>query len=246
MQSETEASQPQQDHRWRRLLWLGGMVLAFLIVFAGLQSAARLLRLPPLGAAALGQAGILAVALAFARLDGDGFRNLGIFGQWKSYDAGAIAGIIGTHFMGSVISGVLLMQSGQVDLGNRSVGLLLKTFGDYETGTFLLIALGLALQSGVAEELLFRGYVITRLEKVGLPAWPAILLSALVFGLVHWPGYGFLPSMSKAVWFGIPTGAFFWYRRSLGPLITAHALMNFFGFATAHFLTKYLPNLPGL
>lgn len=226
-----------------RLLWLFGSVLAFLAAGLALQFLAVSLKLPPLGAVAMGQVGILFVAVLFAALDGEGFHRLGIFGPWRAYDFGIIIGIIGLHFVGSAITGALMMMGGQMDLEERAAGVLLKSFGAYDSGTFLLIALGLALQSGIGEELLFRGYVISRLERLGLTAWPAILASALLFGLVHWPGYGFLASMSKAVWFGIPTGAFFWYRRSLGQVMVAHASMNFFGFVVAHIASRYLPDL---
>lgn len=227
----------------RRLLWLGGMVAAFLGAGVALQFLAAALKLPPLGAVSLGQVGILVVALLFAALDGDGLRRLGVFGSWRAYDAGIIIGIIVLHFIGSAITGALMLMGGQMDLDQRAAGVLLKSFGDYDSATFLLIALGLALQSGIGEELLFRGYVISRLERLGLTAWPAVLTSALLFGLVHWPGYGFLASMSKAVWFGIPTGAFFWYRRSLGPVMAAHATMNFFGFVVAHVASRYLTDM---
>lgn len=232
--------------RGRRLLWLGAMALAFIVVFLGLQIVAAVLGLQPLAAAALGQVGILAVGIAFALADGDGIRSLGILGKWQGYDLAIIIGIITTNLLGSLIMSAVIASAGQMEsMEKQAAGALIKAFGSYDTPTFMLIALGLAALSGVGEELLFRGYVITRLERLGLTAWPTILTSALIFGLVHWPGYGFLPSMSKAIWFGIPTGIFFWRRRSLGPLMAAHGLMNFLGFAAVHLALKVFPGLPG-
>lgn len=226
-----------------RLAWLVGLAIAVAAASLGVGHIVNLLGLSMLGSAAAGQVALLSVALLFALLDGGGFRNLGFPGVWRSYDAAIVAALVGIQLAGSVLTTLLTVPLG-VNPQEEQVYELLKAFGNYDTATFLVIALALALQSGITEELLFRGYVVTRLEQAGFRAWTCIVVSALVFGLAHWPGYGFWPSISKALWLGIPSAAFFWYRRSLGQLMVAHAAINFIGFMTAHLIQKVAPFLP--
>lgn len=245
MQHLTDADEtPPRRRPWKRVFWLLGMMVAFYVAVIGFQLVAELWKLPLVGRAGLGQVGILLVALLFAALDGDGFRPLGILGRWKGYDAGVIIGIISLHLLGSLLMAPLIIKITPGVLESSAATGLLNTFASFDTGTFTLIAMGLALQAGVGEELLFRGYLISRLERLGLPAWGCIVGSGLIFGLMHWSGYGLLSALSKGIFFGIPTGIYFWYRRNLGPLMTAHTLMNFLGFMAAHAIGKYFPNLP--
>lgn len=241
---------PRPQTRWRgvvrRVLWLLFLVLAFFGATLLAQVAAHRLALPLLQRALLIQLTLLVLATTFALIDGDGLANLGLWGKWKGYDAAVIAGIMLVHWTGSVLTGVALMSADLIDIENKAIGTLFDSFAAMEPGAFLLLALGLAVVTGIAEELLFRGYVITRLERLHLGAWPTIVLSALIFGLVHWPGYGLLPALSKAVWFGIPTGFYFWHRRNLGPLIAAHVLIDFLGFAMAYVALRFLPEIVAL
>lgn len=231
---------------FKRVLWLLGLVVAFFLGALGAELLGRQLNWPALAAIGLVQVSILTVGLLFAWADGAGVRSLGLIQAWKGIDPALIAGIIGLHWTGSIITGIFLQSAGQMDLEGKAVTSLFRTFTEYDPASFFLIALGLALVTGLAEEVLFRGYLITRLERLGLGAWSCILLSALIFGLIHWPGYGLWPSLSKALWFGVPTGAYFWYRRNLGPLVVAHALVDFFGFSLAYLIFKYFPDLGGL
>lgn len=72
------------------------------------------------------------------------------------------------------------------------------------------------------EELLFRGVIMNRLNRQGKDPWRGILLSALMFGLIHVNPvqvfFGFL--------MGIALGWIAWHTRSLWPAIVAHALNN--------------------
>jgi membrane protease YdiL (CAAX protease family) len=208
--------------------------------------AAHRLALPLLQTALLIQLTLLLLATAFALSDGDGFASLGLFAKWQGYDAAVIAGIMIVHWTGSILTGFALMSADLIDMEGKAVSTLFESFAAMEPSAFLLLALGLAIVTGFAEELLFRGYVITRLDRLNLGAWPTVLLSALLFGLVHWPGYGLLPALSKAVWFGIPTGLFFWHRRNLGPLIAAHMLIDFLGFSMAYAALRFLPDMAGM
>lgn len=248
----------KNSNRMRKNLILTGKVFGLTLVLGALFWGVSLLlhfvnerwlHLGDLGATSLGQAGIMAIALLLPLIDRGGYRNLGIFGKWKGYDAAVIPGIITVQFVGSMITVGIMYAAGLLNQ-EQNVGAMdvFSQFGALDVGTFMYTGLGLALQAGIGEELLFRGYVITRLERLGLSGWSIILLSALIFGLVHVPGYGWLNSLSKAIWFGIPTGAYFWYRRNLGPLMIAHALMDYIGFLLMFVILKlsggHFPTLP--
>jgi membrane protease YdiL (CAAX protease family) len=49
----------------------------------------------------------------------------------------------------------------------------------------LLCFLALAITAGICEEFLYRGFTLAVLARLGSPAWLAILLSSLLFGLAH-------------------------------------------------------------
>lgn len=234
------------NRRLRILIWLGAMVAAFIVLPLGISLLGRVLHVSPLIATGFGQVGILMVALFFAYADGGGIRSLGLGTTWKGFDAGIAAGIVAFHYVGSVVTGIALLTTGVLKdetVANSGAGRLFSSLGKYAPGSFFLGMLALVILVGFAEEMLFRGYLITRLEQLGLPAWGCILASALVFGLAHWPGYGLVLSLSKAITLGIPTGAYFYYRRNLGPLVVAHAFIDFSGLGLAYLMSRFLPYL---
>lgn len=57
-----------------------------------------------------------------------------------------------------------------------------------------------AFAPGVCEELLFRGFALSGLKKLG--AWPGVLLAALLFGLAHSSIHRLAPTMILGVFFG--------------------------------------------
>ena len=73
----------------------------------------------------------------------------------------------------------------------------------------------------VVEEMLFRGvFLRSFLQRYG--PWRAILLSSLLFGLVHFdPGH-----MILATLLGIALGWLYYATRSLWPSVIAHAFQN--------------------
>jgi membrane protease YdiL (CAAX protease family) len=210
------------------IVWLVGLVVAFFAVQFLASLVAHWLQLSPLGSASVTQAGIMLVAFGFALADGGGLRSLGLIAPWKGYDAAVIPGVLVLHIVGSILTMVVLMAAGlyNAEAGQGAMNTF-STFGNLDMSSMTLTALGLSLQAGIGEEMLFRGYLITRLERAGLKWWACILLSALIFGLVHVPGYGWAASLPKAIWLGIPTATYFWFRRNLGPLMVAHTVLDF-------------------
>ena len=89
-----------------------------------------------------------------------------------------------------------------------------------------------------AEEMFFRGFLITRLQTVfdgvKLASGFAVLLPALLFGYVHvyYQGlYGFLNAGVIGLIFGT---LFLLYKRNLWPLVLTHGFINSLGFTAQY------------
>lgn len=68
----------------------------------------------------------------------------------------------------------------------------------------LLLFSALAVTAGVCEEFLYRGFAMASLTHANLPAWSAVLISAVLFGLAHlYQGRGgFVATMLLGLLFG--------------------------------------------
>jgi len=115
-----------------------------------------------------------------------------------------------------------------------------QRWGDIEGNLrlyLLLIALSW-ISAGFGEEMFFRGFVITRLQTAFSGARFAsafsILLSALLFGYVHYYYQGLTGFVNAGV-IGLIFGTFFLlYKRNLWPLVLAHGSINSLGFTSEY------------
>jgi membrane protease YdiL (CAAX protease family) len=94
-----------------------------------------------------------------------------------------------------------------------------------------LIAIVVALVAGVVEETIFRGYVMTSLADMGYGLFVQTLLSGLLFGLVHFYGFGGLSAalavQGVTLLLGIALAIIYLIgKRSLTPVIIGHALID--------------------
>ncbi|WP_244516816.1 CPBP family intramembrane glutamic endopeptidase [Arthrobacter alpinus] len=85
-----------------------------------------------------------------------------------------------------------------------------------------------AIRAGVLEEVILNGYLLSRLQKIGLGPWAAIVLSALLRGSYHaYQGFGpFIGNFAMGLLFG-------WVYKKYGrvaPLVVAHALIDIAAF----------------
>jgi membrane protease YdiL (CAAX protease family) len=116
-----------------------------------------------------------------------------------------------------------------------------ERWGDI-AGNLKLYLLMLAISwisGGFAEEMFFRGFLITRLQTVlegsKFASGLVVLLPALLFGYVH-VYYQGLHGFVNAGIVGLIFGTFFLlYKRNLWPLVLAHGFINSLGF-TAEFM----------
>lgn len=78
--------------------------------------------------------------------------------------------------------------------------------------------------AGFMEELVFRAYLITRLETLFRSSWRALVVAALLFALVH--GYQGPAGVWYTFLFGLAYGGVYLAARRVWPLAIGHALTN--------------------
>lgn len=97
---------------------------------------------------------------------------------------------------------------------------------DHPSGAAGLLLLAISrLSAGFSEELVFRSFLLTRLERLLGSAWRGLLLSTLLFGATHL--YQGLAGALAAGVFGLVLGAAFCLWRRLWPVALAHAWYDF-------------------
>ncbi|WP_109830635.1 CPBP family intramembrane glutamic endopeptidase [Reichenbachiella versicolor] len=103
--------------------------------------------------------------------------------------------------------------------------------------TMVVHVLITALFAGFFEEITFRGFIQRHLSKRVGVIW-AILISGLMFGLVHIAPYGIVLSTLMGIWFGIVV----WRVGSIWPTIWGHIFIN--GFNSFYMSGKYVLGFP--
>lgn len=88
----------------------------------------------------------------------------------------------------------------------------------------VLMAISTVLIAPIVEEIIFRGLILSRLNRV-IPGWLAALLSALLFGVCH----GQIVWMAYAFVLGVIFGFFALRAKSVWPSLCSHILFNGIG-----------------
>jgi membrane protease YdiL (CAAX protease family) len=88
------------------------------------------------------------------------------------------------------------------------------------------------ITAGVCEELVWRGYLLTRFERLLHRAWMAILLQAILFGL--WHGVSLFTLFSVIM--GLVAGFVYAKTRRLVPIMVSHWLGDLAGLALMYFI----------
>ncbi len=91
----------------------------------------------------------------------------------------------------------------------------------------LILLIFTCLTAALTEELIFRGYMLPRLDILFKNKWLSIFVSAFLFGIVH-IGYGDFIRMLFPFIIGTIFGIFYYKYRSLTVLIICHFLMDFY------------------
>ena len=131
----------------------------------------------------------------------------------------SVLAVLGAVYFGSGIIGGILFA---ITHSKGSIKLFEMVQFFKHNIPFLLFT---AATAGVVEELIFRGYLQPRLEIVFKNSWAAIIVSALLFGLLHIT-YGTLSNVVIPIFIGL---VFAWYYkkyRNIKVLIACHFLID--------------------
>jgi membrane protease YdiL (CAAX protease family) len=143
--------------------------------------------------------------------------GLGLPTRWPALVVGAVVGLAwGALFLTSI-----LQFDPDADI---------TAITPFRIAAALMAAIGTVL-----EDLITRGYLMNRLQQIAFPGWAQAVISALLFALYHtvW-GFNIFSFVFSVVYGLILSGLFLWGKRSLTPVILAHALAVLIGepFAT--------------
>lgn len=176
---------------------------------------------------------LLGLALLIVLSDGQRPRQLGLgggrTGRELLFGVLVLGGTYAVHLLAALpLSAIAFaLGGGQAEVAARS-GFLRQLVGWAEQVSVWEIPLFMGL-AGAFEEVVFRGLLVTRLKCLVGRWWPALVLSAALFGLGHLEE-GTLAAFQTAIlgiWFGIV----FLRRRRLESVIVAHAAFNTIMFA---------------
>jgi membrane protease YdiL (CAAX protease family) len=154
---------------------------------------------------------------------GEPWQTFGVvFPRWR--DAGyTILAVLAAEIADALYWGVVYRAVPAETLA-RDNEMWSTMFPPAETAAYVALVVTASLANGFAEELVMRGYLIPRLERLLGSAWSSIGLTAILFAAYHlyqgWLGAG------GALIMGIVFGAMFWKVRRLWPFALAHALID--------------------
>jgi membrane protease YdiL (CAAX protease family) len=134
--------------------------------------------------------------------------------------AGLLWGVCATL---PLLLGLVWMLRSRVGPVQRLVALVLEHLGPMVAPQSLAGLAALALVAGVSEEVLFRGVIQPGLSR-WLPLGAALIVTSLMFGLVHFASRTYA---IFAALMGVYLGALFQLAENLFAPIIAHALYNF-------------------
>ncbi len=139
---------------------------------------------------------------------------------------------IAAFVLGSIVAGAFVGAPEQADMSGY----------DYLRGNLPMLLLALAavyVVSSFGEEVIYRGFLITRLEEFGqrgrASTWSAVIGSSVIFGLIHFE-WGFM-GVVQTGFMGLALGAsYLLVGRNLWILVLAHMYLD-----TLLLVQLYLP-----
>ncbi len=202
------------------LLWVSGGAGALLIraISGGWNADASIPLLPTILISALGSTASVVVALALGRP----WRELGFrpASDWSLVTALGLA----IAFLVLSMLWVNGLEAAGVDVGEQQIVTLLREqWGS--SGMVVAIVYGVGL-APILEEVLFRGFALPPLVKALGPV-PAIIIDALVFGLVHLDDPVAVPPLALL---GGTLAWLRWRTGSLWPSFVLHFTNNLIAF----------------
>jgi membrane protease YdiL (CAAX protease family) len=214
-----------------RLLLLGG-VLFFMLALSGTFLSAFAASPPAAIAVTVGMAALaFAVYVLFVRLvEGRPVSELALPGMGRELGIGLLVGA------GLYTASVLVLMV---------LGIYRIT--GWNSWTFLIPAVAMALSSGVFEELLFRG-ALFRIVEEWLGSWVSLVVSSVVFGLVHLmnPAATLLGAVFISIEAGVLLAAAYMLTRRLWMSMGFHISWNYTQSAIFSGIVSGADSAPGL
>ena len=130
---------------------------------------------------------------------------------------------------GVLIAAQIFLVFPATELVRKSLGLR-----GYAAGVEMALAFPLwvrilaVITAGAVEEILFRGYAVTRLAMLTGRLPVAVILSSAMFAALHLPVWGAGPSLAFFIG-GLLTSSFFVWRQDLLAMIIAHVAIDAWG-----------------
>ena len=157
-------------------------------------------------------------ALATALRGNGPIVDLGVRLRGSDFGWGVVAGLVAI-FAGGAVAVVTTLIFGDFTSAAGEVAEELRSHG---TVFLLAFAILVVVGAPIAEEVAFRGMLFASLMKRGVPPEWVIVITALMFSLIH------LEPVRIPLLFtiGLVLGYIRWKTRSLGAPIVAHALNN--------------------
>jgi membrane protease YdiL (CAAX protease family) len=162
---------------------------------------------------------------------GIGWLNIGLAHfRWRDIGWGVLAALIGIFLVYPLSNGIL-MGWGLGALQSRSLSLA----GPLNLASAILFP---SLLVPIAEEVIFRGFLLEILQAKFHKKWVAGLVGGLMFVLIHVPLFGWSGMLLYVLlWTPLPVILYLW-RKSLYPSCIMHILNNTFAFVLVTLLTR--------
>ena len=165
---------------------------------------------------------LIALTVVWVRArHGLGLRALGVHDVTiRSVGLGMGIGLLGLVATALVTSIVLRIIEAVGD-GPVETPQQIELSADPSTAMLVVIGLGVVVLAPIAEELFFRGFLLAGLRRF-MRLWPAVLISAALFAVVH-----IYPLVIPAIFvLGVILAVLVERRRSIVPAIAAHMTFN--------------------
>lgn len=142
----------------------------------------------------------------------------------KKYAAGfyilSIVCLIIILFIQAFLLAIILKLTGLYSDKNEKFIQLLHVFNGNKSLMIFTV-----LTAGIMEELMFRGYLLSRLEVIFKNKSLAIIISSVLFGLIHF-GYGTLQNIIVPIFIGALFALYYSRYKNILVLIIAHFLYD--------------------
>lgn len=141
----------------------------------------------------------------------------------KKYTAGFYFASFGALYLLSIGAGIVSKAPALFGYHDDRT-LLLQLMGIVATNWPMLIIT--AVTAGITEELIFRGYLVPRLEVLFKNKHMPVIISSLAFGLIHYR-YHSIGEVIFATLFGVVFAIHYQWYRNIKILIVTHACVDF-------------------